>query len=359
VNKEDGNKRIQQAIVLLLAEKITGRPFESATAVIGPVTANYFSFVFSIKIQASSGLQSLFVKIPKADLRKGSKSILPISNADRLMAEDEVNSLKTLADQWHSDDLGIFWVRLREFIPQYNAVVTDSAEGEIALSLFRRLDLRRRLGSKKDSLRLRGIMARLGSALGRFHQKSARNMVFRMDETLPKLERYCRELESGTGSFLPGKIIRKLNSAAKMKLNALEVPTLKGIDIRNILMDEEERLYLFDPGRIKRTCREADLARFIMTYRILYWGSGLFLPGLKPDVHAEMAFLDGYYTACAPPEPKLLTVYLIKEQLKHWHTAIDSLNLLPWSKPLKRLVASVYVNPYYKRQLTLQMKRAV
>lgn len=359
VNREEENKRVQQAVARLVVEKITGRPFEKSNAWIGPLATNYFSFVFSIKVSTSSGLQSFFVKIPKADLRKNSKSILPISTVDRLMAEDEVRSLQTLADQWHSGDLDIFWVRLWEFIPQHNAVVTSAAEGKNAFSVFRNMDLRRRIGSKKDGLRLRGAMSRFGSALGRFHQRSARNMVFRMDETLPKIEYYCRELESVTGSSLPGSVIQALNSIAEIKINTVEAPTLKGIDIRNILMDEQERLFLLDPGRMKRTCREADLARFIMTCRILYWGSGLFLLGLKPDSRAEKAFLDSYYAAGEPPAPKLLGLYLIKEQLKHWHTAIDSLNLLPWPVPLKRLVASIYVNPYYKQQLAFQMKQTI
>ena len=153
--------------------------------------------------------------------------------------------------------------------------------------------------------------------------------------------------------------MRVLKSIADLEIEATEVPTLKGIDIRNVLMDEQDKLFLLDPGRMKRTCREADLARFLMTYRILYWGSWLFLLGLRPDIQAEEAFLDAYYSKTAPRSQKLLSYFLIKEQLKHWHTAIDSLRLLAWAMPIKRLIEATYINPYYTRQLAQELKKVI
>ena len=359
MNREEGNKVVQQTIARLVVEEITDQSFGKADVMVGPLMINYFSFIFLIHVMNGQKPYKVFVKIPKEDLRRGPGSILPITPAERIMAEDEARSLRTLAGQWHSDDLGVSWVRLRAFLPQYNAIVTEAAAGEDAIAVFRRMDLRRRLGFAKDRLRLRGAMARLGEALGRFHKRSAQSTVFRMDETLPKLEHYCRELGANVRCPMPGLVSKILNSMAGLETMAMETPTLKGIDIRNVLMDERDRIFLLDPGRLKRTCREADLARFIMTCRILYWGSGLFLLGLRPDSQAEKAFLETYYSNTAPPDPKLLSLYLIKEQLKHWHTAIDSLHLLPWSMSVKRLIAATYVNPYYTRQLTLELKKVI
>ena len=357
--EKNGNETVQQRLARLVVEDITGQSFDMSNAVVGPLETNYFSFIFSIETHTSLNAQKVFVKIPKEDLRQRSKSILPISPADRSMAEDEVESLRALADQWHSADLGVSWVRLRKYFPQYNAIVTDAAPGADAFSVFRRLDLRSRFGSKRDGIRLREAMTRLGAALGRFHQGNARNAIFHVNKAMPKLERYCRELGDNVRSPMPNYVIQTLKSISDMEIEAIEVSTLKGIDIRNVLMDEKDRLFLFDPGRMKRICREADLARFIMTCRILYWGSGLFLLGLRPDSNAEDAFLEAYYSHSAPPSPKLLSFFLIKEQLKHWHTAMDSLWRLPWSMPLKRLVAAIYVNPFYNRQLAVELTRVV
>ena len=357
--EEDDNETIRQRLARLVVEDITGQPFDESHVEVGPLVTNYFSFIFSIEAHTRGNTQKVFVKIPKEDLRQRSNSILPIYPADRSMAADEVESLRTLADQWHADDLGVSWVRLRKYFPQYNAIVTDAAAGADAFSVFRRLDLRRRLGLKKDGRRLREAMTRLGASLGRFHHGSSRSTVFHASESIPKLERYCHELGASVGSSGPSHVIQALKSIGDLEIEAIEVSTLKGIDIRNILMDAKDRLIMFDPGRMKRTCREADLARFIMTYRILYWGSGLFLLGLRPDSRAEDAFLEAYYSHSAPPSPKLLSLFLIKEQLKHWHTAIDSLWRLPWAITIKRLVAAIYVNPFYNRQLDVELKKVV
>ena len=270
-----------------------------------------------------------------------------------------MRSLRTLADQWRADDLAVSWVRLRAGVPDYNALVTDAVQGDEALTVFRRLDLRRRLGCTRDRDRLRAAMARLGAALGRFHNVNSRATVFRMDRSISKIEQYCREIASGTRSPVLTDVSRALQEMAGQDIGAVEVTTLKGIDIRNVLMDDQDRLFLLDPGRLKRACREADLARFIMTYRILYWGSRLFLLGLRPDARAERAFLEAYYANSAPPSPKLLGFFLMKEQIKHWHTALDSLRLRPWPPALKRLVAAIYVNPFYTRQLTEELAQVI
>jgi len=359
LNDTEPNQVAQLSLARRVVEEITSQPFDMANAEIGPLATNYFSFVFSIGISNNKRVQKVFVKIPKKDLRRDSKAILPISPADRHLAEAEMESLRTLADQWHADDLAVSWVRLRAGFPDYNAIVTDAVQGDEALMVFRRLDLRRRLGCTKDRDRLRAAMARLGAALGRFHNANSRVTVFRMDQAIPKLEHYCREIESSTHSPVLTEVSQILQAIAGQDIGAVEVATLKGIDIRNVLIDGQDRLFLLDPGRLKHACREADLARFIMTYRILYWGSSLFFLGLRPDVKAEHAFLEAYYSNTAPPSPKLLGFFLIKEQIKHWQTALASLRLLPWPLPLKRLVAATYVNPYYTRELTKELKQVI
>jgi hypothetical protein len=111
-------------------------------------------------------------------------------------------------------------------------------------------------------------------------------------------------------------------------------------------MDEQDNLFLIDPGRMKLAYREADLARFIMTYRIIYWGSILFFLRIKPDLKAENAFFDAYYSRTSHHSQKLLSLFLVKEQLKHWHTALDSLRLFMWPNIIKRFIAVTYINPF-------------
>jgi len=359
MNEMSSNNDVQKSITVLAVEQITGQSFEEANVEIGPLRINNFSYVFPITIYDGNKYHKVYVKIPKEVLRSRIKTVLPITKADKSMAENEVKSLQILASQWDSEDIQISWVVFRNFIPQYNAIITNRVEAPDALKLLRRMELCGRFGLKKDQLRLRDTMARLGEALGRFHQKNLKKIVFRLSDDLSKLEYYCNELQKMTNSKFTGRVMQDLKHISGFTTEAWETQTLKGIDIRNVLMDEIGKISLLDPGRIKLTCREADLARFIMTYRILYWGSNLFLLRLRPDLRAEEAFLEAYYSACAPPDSKLLSLYLVKEQLKHWHTAIGSLYLKKWTMPVKKMVASIYVNPFYTRQLKKELKKVV
>ena len=350
------NEQVYRMLGQQVARDLLGAVDDAALVEIGPLSSNYFSFTFSVKASTLNGQRNVFVKIPKVDMRGVVPSILPINVEDRQMAQEEESSLRLLGQKWDGDDLEVRWASLCGIIPEYNAIVIDRIFADEALSVFRRFDLRRRFGFRQDAQRLQRSMARLGAALGRFHQTNARTTIFRLSEALPKLEYYCRELTASTGSAWPERILRKLQSMGDIELVGAEVPTLKGIDIRNVLIDAQDRLYLLDPGKTKFTHREADLARFVMTYRILYWGSKLLLFVREPDPRAETAFLESYYSYGLPPCPQLLSLFLLKEQLKHWHTALDSLRRLTWSPVLKRLVAGIYVNPFYTRQIAAQFQ---
>ena len=352
----DSNSRVHRELAHMVAQRISDARLDDLGLDIGPLSPNYFSFTFPLEVDAHGSRSSVYVKVPKADVRGGAAMILPITDEDRRLAEDEARSLDILAKEWRSEDLGVSWVRLRTVVPEYNAIVTDRADAAPALDVFRTLDLRRRLGLRGHAQRLRGAMARWGEALGRFHQLHARKTIFRAAVDVPKLEFYAREIVAsryGPGSL---EVAEAFRAIAGLELEAVEVQTLKGIDIRNIMINGQDELFLLDPGRMKSACREADLARFVMTYRILYWGSPLFLLGLRPDPTAEAMFFEAYFAACPPPSPQLLSCFLVKEILKHWHTAVYSLDLLRWPSGFKRLVAATYITPYYGRRLARELK---
>lgn len=354
---EELNQKQYLKLARLVVEKITRKPFEPRESIISPLQINYFSFVFSIQINISDEKVKVFVKIPKEDLRLRRKSIFPITEGDRFMAQGEAESLRKLENEWKDDELKISWVKLLGEIPEYNALITKAATGMEALDVFRVWDIRRRYGHRSDQRKLICTMGRLGAAFGRFHEISSKPVNFQTSKLISKLIRYCGEIESHSLGTKLKKVIDQINKYPGHEIKAVEVPTLKGIDIRNILIDGEGKLFILDPGRIKFTCREADLSRFLMTYRILYWGSIKFILGLAPDLNAENKFVDNYYKCSIAPSDKLLRLFFIKEQLKHWHTALESLEMRSFPKILKRLIAKIYVNDYYLRQLFTELKQ--
>ena len=353
LSEEDGNEAVLLRLARQLVEEISGRPFDPEHARIGPLATNYFSFVFPIELSNERGPRKVFVKIPKEDLRRGPKAILPISSADRRAAAAESESLRTLADQWRADDLAVSWVHLRAEIPDYNAIVTDAADGEEALTVFRRLDLRRRLGLAEDRDRLRAAMARLGTALGRFHLRAVAEGEFSPGLVAPKLLKYASEISKLTQSAWPNRVARIIEQCGSRRIPGLYTTTLKGLDVRNVLIDRDSRITLLDPGRMKRALREDDIARFLMTWRILYWGTGWFALGMEPDAAAENAFLKSYHEVMAlPSSSELQDWFMLKEILKHWITAYIALSLKSWPPIIKRLVAAHYIDGFFELQLS-------
>lgn len=317
----------------------------------GAIQCHVFSIVFPAWVSGRDGTRALFVKIPKHDLRKREPRVFPITAEDRQLAIGEFDSLKHLAANWLADDLEVSFVEPLRFLGFYNAIITAYARGMDGCEQFRRWDLMRRIGDRASARRLRRVMFRFGQALRRFHDRTSAPAEFDGRVLEGKLKRYVNGLREQRGD----RPALQAAEAIAERLSTVRRPartssTLKGIDIRNLLVGQRDRVTILDPGRIKTTWPEADLARFLVTYRILWWGSPLFLTYMRPDRVAEASLLDGYSRAgCWDRE--LFAFQMIKEMLKHWHTAHDSLSLQPWPGMVKRVLAAGWIDRFYARQV--------
>jgi hypothetical protein len=301
----------------------------------------------------------VFVKIPKVDLRRRGGTILPISVDDRRMAQDEYDSLLFLADRWRADDLRVSFVRPLGFFEPCNAIVLAHVRARDACETLRRWDLRRRVGDRGASRRTQDVMARMGLALRRLHDGTAQPSTFRGGALQDKLVRYIERLDPIVADR------RVLSSArdAAMRIGQMSqavecTSTLKGIDIRNVMLDGDDGIVLFDPGKRKITLPEADLARFLVTYRILWWGHPAFLFGCRADPRAEDAFLHAYEGRGSVRGP-LFHAQMVKELLKHWATAHESLRLKAWPPVVSRVLAAGWIDRFYASQLRHEVRHVV
>lgn len=349
------NAEVQTALVEKVIQNWLS-PVCGANLVVGRLRTNYYSFTFSVEIQTSEGSKGAFVKIPKSDLRVGSGQIMPLSDADRQMAGQEARSLRHLGEVWRGDDLRVRWVQLLGEIPEFNALVTAKVAMGEAFEMMRTADLRRRAGATAGIVGIRDAMRRLGTGLGRFHQRDAATTPFVPAASCAKLLHCAAEVGRVSQSEWLSHVGDWLHRLGDAELPSAVTTTLKGIDVRNVLLSEAGDVTLLDPGRMKRTFREADLARFLVTYRILHWGRPWFALGWKPDPESELAFLAGYASAGEAPSGRVLRVYLVKELLKHWHTAHASLATKAWPAPVKRIVRSGYIDAFYERQLADELR---
>lgn len=97
-----------------------------------------------------------------------------------------------------------------------------------------------------------------------------------------------------------------------------------------------------------------DLARFITTCRILYWGNILSFFRVIPNPSYEECFVKSYYRNNKRSN-KVLSLLIIKELLKHWRMAYIVTGLKSWPSPIKSLLKKVYIDPFYKRQINTEL----
>lgn len=354
--QQSNNTHVQKMISLQVLENLYGENADVNQLNIGKLEKNYYSYTFPIEVVNNGRSESFFIKIPKVKIGGKHSKILPISSSDRQLALDEKASLELLDESWISSDKKTEWVNLVEFIPKYNALVTKRIFGKDALSIFRELSLLGKIGLSGPQQKLNKFLYDFGGALGSFHSQHSRASTFCMKEEGKKVRYYCNEIQRLSGCNLEEVVMFSLSHYGKLSVEASVVSTLKGIDVRNFIIDESERIHLLDPGYSKVYFPEADLARFILTLRILFWGSPLFLFTREVAVENEVAFLDGYRESFREPDQKLLNSLLLKEILKHWHVALLSLNDRNWPRIVSVITRHIYVDRFYQRQVRSQVK---
>jgi len=322
----------------------------------GELEINNFSICFGAGVNGESGSKGVYVKIPKADLfLKEHRTILPLTDADRKFGEAEYNSLVHISKYWQSDDLSISFVQPIGFLKDYNAIVTRRIFAGDIFKVFRKYDLLRKVHINGRNNLMHDSLFRIGKALARFHNTTLTERIFTTGKTQKKIELYCSQLRSRgiNGNFLDN-IITGIRRLKDYRFNARITTTLKGLDVRNILIDHSGHVFMLDPGKLKEDYREMDLARFIVTCRILYWGGLFFFLRLCPDYSYEDSFLKGYHGSNEKVS-KILVVLIIKELLKHWCMAYTVLHLKPWPKIVKVLLRYTYIDPFYKRQIQSEL----
>src|SRR6185436_17720817 len=93
------------------------------------------------------------------------------------------------------------------------------------------------------------------------------------------------------------------------------VPGIKGFEIRNARLGQDRWLWLFDPGKLKTEPRETDMARFLVSCQMFYWGRARFLTHVtSPEL--ERAFLEAY-AADNEYDRALLDLYVAREIMKN------------------------------------------
>ena len=346
------NEQLYQA----LSEDVTNKLYPEEIhdqANYGPLELNYFSACFCIRSSINNKEKGVYVKIPKKLLFNKTNNIMPFSNEDRRLAEDEYNSLVHLSEYWPDNEFNVHFIKPLFFLKEYNAIITEQIYADHFFKLFRKSDLDNSIINR--STKIKDILKRLGATLSKFHKTSLKECRFNNEPTILKMTNSCLKLKSrGVSQKYLDLLIFKLKNIKNHGLKTYYANTLKGFDIRQVFIDKQEKVYLLDPGKIKFDCVEMDLARFITTCRLLYWGSTQLFFQRSPNPIYEECFIKSYYGNKKMPSD-ILSLLIIKELLKHWKMAHKVTALKPWPSSIKMLARRFYIDPFYKRQVNSEL----
>jgi hypothetical protein len=347
------NKEICSELGKLLMRDLYQINSNNIKCSISPCKINDYSFTFCLFLNKQPYSNGLFVKIPKTYELK--RTIDPITIKDRKLGTEEYRSLSKLSNKWNSEEIKVHFVTPINYYEEYNAIIIEYLPSSDFFSYLRTKDLLRRLKLNVSEGREAEALFDLGAALRRFHQQDGVETQFSMARVVEKIARYCADLEAyGVSQEYLRPVGKIINGLAHSRTETLWTDTIKGLDVRNILMDRGDRIYLVDPGKMEKDYREADLARFIVTLRILYWGSLWFFIGITPDEIYETKFLHGYYER-KPNRDIILTTLIIQEYLKHWRRAYRALSLKRWPSLMKSFIKLAYIDAFYQKQIALEL----
>tara|TARA_B100000035_G_C21015396_1_gene561547 strand:+ start:51 stop:1121 length:1071 start_codon:yes stop_codon:yes gene_type:complete len=317
----------------------------------GSLEINKYSLTFWVRFIKKDKPFFVYFKIPK--IVENNKELLKFDKADISLAEEEFNSLEYLNNNWPSTESVSFAVPLT-FIEKFNLIITERIIGK---HLF--LELRKPLINLFQKEKLESHLSNLGRSLSIFHSKHNLKCNFELKEVTKKFQLYISQLSRYGVNKINFKLLEKLlNENNNFQDSSFLTLNLKGFDVRQIFVNEKG-LFIIDPGKIKKSYFESDLARFIVTLRIINWGSISKVFHLILSVYIkssyEKKFLKSYYGKKVMFDKKL-SFLIIKEILKHWIMAHKSIDQKPIPKFLKKVIRLFYLNIYFKNLLFQEIK---
>jgi hypothetical protein len=310
----------------------------------GPLEINDFSFCIPVECVDEKPLKGAYVKVPKR--RIATATLQELDEQDRRFGAEEARSLRLLADTWPIDE-NVAFVTMLGRIEAANVIVTRRVYGQDFSQWLRRVDadgLRTALGDRERAI---GSLERVGRSLARFHGAQAIDSRPDPSRLKAKFAGYAQRLSDfgiGREALTDVSALASETAIAAACDYAPMTTTLKGLDVRNLLIEPDGRLVFLDPGAMKLDSPLADHARFAATLRLLYWGKLPFFFGRRPRSEYALAFEQAYFGGEQPPAGR---IFELKELCKMWLMAHVALRAKPWPAPFKRFLRSSYVNRFF------------
>lgn len=304
-----------------------------------------YSSVFSIENIDSKGI---FVKVPKSNVEYD--GVIPLLDKDIQMGKDEYDSLSYLSEKWMGN---VRFVKALEYYPKYNAIITEKVYGYDLFLLLKKNDLWGRLVPSKLK-KNNEIFSLIKKSLDDYHIASLAHENFRVKSDLDKIIRMTNKLSPYIKRKYYYTLLDKISKYEDNGRVLQYCQSLKGLDIRNFLIDNKDRITILDPGKRKSEPRVANISRLFVTCQIMYWGSMWFFLRLSPSGVSLKSLLDR--SNLNNDEIRILNLLIIKEYLKHWIMANNALDKKKWAFFIKFFLQRFYIGAFYNKIIKLHLK---
>tara|TARA_X000000368_G_scaffold303477_1_gene241884 strand:- start:75 stop:1154 length:1080 start_codon:yes stop_codon:yes gene_type:complete len=340
------NKELNKEIKNILSSHHKNLKLDFKLIHITPFRANDYSFCAEIKVEiGENNFREYFIKIPKRDiayLKTKSRKIFPISDRDRTLGKNEAESLTILRKKTLDFPSKINLINFINYSQKKNLIISEKIYGKDFFKSLRKASLFKYFFSTSIK-EIDTNLFELGKFIAMVSKKESQKtskIKYKTDKI--KINIYLRKI-SYKNSLL--------NFDNLFPIRNDQIPILgdgfKGLDVRNILIDKSNNLFILDPGKSKLECVETNLARFFVTLLIIFWGSLFFFFGFKTHKHYLDSFLKGYFSHNLKVNPIILDLEIKKEILKHWELAIRALENKKWNKYFSNFLKSFYIDRFY------------
>ncbi len=309
-----------------------------------PIEIRDWSFIFSVDVIDNHihKLKTIFTKIPKTNRNAQSLSEIVNDEEAKKQTYREYITLKKL-NASHSNASTLKVIRPLDCFDDLGALIL---EGFSERNLYVQIRANRK---KSQTEQFQDILFRCGRWLAKVHK--TRKME---NNNKPIKERFLQSLRHYQYPICQTpKLYQRIHVIADKYVNRHEnkfhfSKVIDGFEIRNILIGDREAGVM--DLREKKGFLHDDIARFIISIKIVYWGTFWFILKRQPDPFYIKAFLKGYRSVLDLSD-SFMQLFLLKEMLHQYSNAYSSLSDKQFSTYIQKVVEKIYVDRFYQYEI--------
>jgi hypothetical protein len=313
----------------------------------GPVEFDYLSISYKLAFAQ----HSVFIKIPKMKWYETDISSILLDPSSRQSAQTEFDGFTRIHSIKNWPD-GCSTVRPLAYIEEFNALCTEFTPSQ---DLFRQC---RKAGPQlfplsASSQRVHASLRRCGEWLKHFQgsQETPAQINVSSRQLLEDILGWTAEIE---GLCICPRQLRALLGRLEQNSWSQEMPRFRsceGFEVRNIIVDEGGTVRLVDPGNLSLSSGLEDVAHFLVSLTMLYWGTPMLWMGIPVAQPYRRSFMEGWMQNSPGVSPSILAWFETRELFRQWLEAYKVLEIKPYPHILRKFLRFAYVDAFFLNRI--------